>query len=107
MLLRCVFTVLTEMYISLATSAVFSMPDTSCSTSRSRSVSGSTNQNRDLIRGTRASRALLVAQGRGEYAPVGVNQFRVTLQHRPDPATLRHEWQPELFRFSQVQRGRK
>src|SRR5580692_5814734 len=42
MLLRCVLTVFTEMYISVAISAVLSMPDRCRSTSLSRSLSCST-----------------------------------------------------------------
>ena len=34
-----------------------------------------------------------------------VGQFRVTLQHRPDPAALEDERQPELLRFGQPQRA--
>jgi len=46
----------------------------------------------------------MVAWGWCEQAPVGVGQFMVTPQVRPDPATLDDERQPELLRFGQPQR---
>ncbi len=49
----------------------------------------------------------LMAQDRGEQAPVGMGQVRVLPEHRPDPATLQDERQPELLRFGQPQRGRQ
>ena len=48
-----------------------------------------------------------MAQGRCEQAPVGMGQFRITLQYRRDPAALHDERQPELLRFGQPQRGRQ
>jgi len=48
---------------------------------------------------------LIVAQGRCEQASVGMGEFRIAPQHRPDPAALQHERQPELLRFGQMQRG--
>src|ERR1700730_12781408 len=100
MLLRCVLTVLIEMYISLATSAVLSMSETCRRTSRSRSVRGSTatiagrsgagaagGEGRDGQKrgpiwsgGVAGSGELIAAQGRGQQTVVAAGQFRVTFQ---------------------------
>ena len=62
-------------------------------------------ENRGLARGPPWRRKVVVAQHRGEQASMGVGQFEVTPQDRPEPATFCREGQPELLMFSQPQRG--
>jgi hypothetical protein len=45
-----------------------------------------------------------VTHGRPDQALVSAYQFRITLEHRPDPAALQGERQPKLLAFSQPQR---
>jgi hypothetical protein len=74
----CVLTVLTQMCISLATSAVLSMSDRCRSRLPLAFGERLGRHNRGLFRGALPGRALIMAQGRCEQAPVGMSQFGVT-----------------------------
>src|SRR6266536_3743374 len=59
-------------------------------------------QGRGSFGGARRCRGLIVALVRCEQAPVDAGPFRVAPQHRPDPAALHDERQPELLTLSQL-----
>jgi hypothetical protein len=98
-------TVLTEMYISLATSAVFSMPDTCTSTSRSPLGERLDYQDRLLIAGWCRNRELAGAEGRAKQAPVVVGQFGVACSTGPSQLRSVSSGSLSCFAFGQPQRG--
>ena len=98
MLFRWVFTVFTEMYSSLATSAVLSIPDRRLSTSRSRPLSCSTITGAaSSVRGWPRPAGARADGSRLEQVLVGVGKLGVAPQHRADPGRLHGERQAELF----------
>ena len=101
-------TVFTEMYISLATSAVLSMPGHVAEHLALTFAERYDHHRRRLRRPALAGRRHAEADQAGlEQLPVRAGQFRVTPQHAAEPAALHGERQPELLSLGQPQRGLK
>ena len=62
-------------------------------------------QHRRLPHRVHERRELVRAQRAGQQQPVAGDQFGVAPEHRPEPAALQRERQPDLLTFGQPERG--